>query len=271
MPGCPCSRRTRDAADIDGGYPLRHLARHLYHAGRAADLHVLLAVEHPAGGNHAVNTWFAAHDHADSIVSYLADLARARSDSAAATDQDLSRRRPAPTLGMEIRYALMAASIASLTARFLPHLLGQLIRTGVWSPRRGLDHARRIADPRRRLDALLAVCSQVNAEEQPAVLAQALAAATAITDDYSRAQALTALARLPPDQPDLLAQALAAATAITDDYSRAEALTGLAPAPDQRRPAGPGAGRRHRHHRRLLPRPVLSGAQESDVRGFRRH
>ena len=102
------------------------------------------------------------------------------------------------------------------------------------------------------------------------MLAQALTAATAITDDSSRAQALAALAphlprpaasragpgtdrrhrhhrRLPPRpgagragappaRPDLLAQALTAATAITNDYSRAQALAALAPVP-ARRPA----------------------------------
>ena len=46
------------------------------------------------------------------------------------------------------------------------------------------------------------------ADQQPAVLAQALAAATAIPDDSTRAQALTRLA--PYLSPDLLAQALEA-------------------------------------------------------------
>jgi hypothetical protein len=62
-------------------------------------------------------------------------------------------------------------------------------------------------------------------------VAQALAAATAITDDDFRAGALTGPARhlLEADRPAVLAQAPAAPTAITMDYSRAEALTGLAP------------------------------------------
>ena len=75
------------AAAVDDGYPLRYLARHLCAAGRAADLHALLAAEHPAGEDRAVNIWFAAHDHADTVISYLADLALARADSAAATDR----------------------------------------------------------------------------------------------------------------------------------------------------------------------------------------
>ena len=225
--GLPVLAADPAAAGIDGGYPLRHLARHLCAAGRAQDLHSLLAAGHPAGGDRAVNTWFAAHDYADTVTGYLADIALARADSAAAADRDLSAGHPAPALGMEIRYALIAASIASMAGKIPADLLGHLIRMKVWSPRRGLDHARRIVDSRSRLDALLAVCGQLDAEDQPPVLAQALAAATAITDDFARAQALTGIA---PHLPaDLLAQALAAATAITGDAARAAVLTGLAP------------------------------------------
>ena len=215
------------AAGIDGGYPLRYLAQHLCHAGRAAELRTLLAAEHPGAGGQLVNTWFAAHDQADSIISYLDDIARASSDAAATTGQYLTRGHAAPSLGLELRYALMAASIASYTANISTDLLGQLIRTGMWSSQRALDHARRIADPGRQVDALLAIRSEVNDQEQPAVLAQALTAATAITDDSVRARALAGLA---PQLPaELLAQALTAATALADDYARGEALAGLAP------------------------------------------
>jgi hypothetical protein len=61
-------------------------------------------------------------------------------------------------------------------------------------------------------------------------LAQALFAATAITNEDARATALTTLLPLlpPSDQPAVLAQALAAATAITNKYDRAYAPTALA-------------------------------------------
>ena len=261
-PGLPVLAADPDAAGTDGGYPLRHLVRHLRHAGRTADLHALLAAEHAASGDQAVNTWFAAHDRADSIVTYLADIALARSEAAAGTDRDLSSGRLAPALGMEIRYALIAASITSTTDMIPIRLLEQLLNAGIWSARRGLDHAHRIADPKDRLDALLVVCRQTDAEKQPAVRAQAMAAVTAITNDYYRAcalaqlaphlpeaerpavlaQALTATATIKDGRPeyalkllaphlpaDLLAQALTAATAITSDYRRANALAALAP------------------------------------------
>jgi hypothetical protein len=224
-----------NAAGIDGGYPLRYLAHHLCRADRAADLHALLATEHQGAGDHLVNTWFTAHDYSDSVVSFLGDVARALSDTVTATDQYITRGQAAPSLGAELRYALMAASIASYTANISADLLGQLVRTGVWSSQRGLDHARRIADPQGQFDALLAVSRNVNAEKQPAVLAQALTAATA-SDDDSLAEALTELA--PHLPPGLLTQALTAATAISDDSYRARALTGLVPyLPPDRQPA----------------------------------
>jgi hypothetical protein len=63
-------------------------------------------------------------------------------------------------------------------------------------------------------------------EQHADVLTQALAATTAITDDYVRPEALAALADHLP--PDLLDQALAAATAVTGDPGRGEALAALA-------------------------------------------
>ena len=229
--GLPKLAADPDAAGTDGGYPRRHLVRHLRRAGRTADLHALLAASHLSGRDHAVNTWFAVHDHADSIVDYFADLAVARGESAAVTSRDLSCGQRAPLIGMEIRYALMAASIASVAHKIPVSLMSQLVNTGVWSPRRGLDHARRLVRPSDRVDALLAIHRSLHAEDQPAVVSEAMTAATAITDARFRTRALSSLMPYLPetDRPAVLVQALAAATAITDDQGQAEALAELAP------------------------------------------
>jgi hypothetical protein len=229
--GLPTLADDLAAADVDDGYPLRHLARHLQYANRGAELHRLLAVEYPVGDGRVFNVWFAAHDHSDCILSYLDDLARARADSAAATDHALACHQPAATLGSEIRYGLMAASIVSRTVTIPVGLLEQVIRAGLWSPGRALDHTRRLADLPSRVEALIAVHRHVNADQQHGVLAEALTAATAITGNRDRAKALTGLAPLLPadQQHGVLAQALTAATAITDNRDRAKALTGLAP------------------------------------------
>ena len=224
------------AAGADDGYPLRHLVRHLHQAGRSSDLHGLLLASRPLGDDHALNVWFAAHDAADRVVSYLDDLDLGRRISSIATDLAIVCHQPAAALGTEIRYALMAASIASRAARISPALLDLLISSGSWSPERGLDHARRLTDPASRFQGLITVHRHATAAVRAVIAADALSAATATRDEGVRAQALAALGpHLPADQ---LARALQAAIAITEDGARAQALTALAPQlpPDQQPP-----------------------------------
>ena len=218
-----------DVAGIHGGYPLRNLTYHLQQADRSSDLNRLMATENVSNDT-AVNVWFVAHDWAEDISSYLADVARARDISAAAVDEALNHHQPAAALGMEIRYDLMAASIASRDARISADLVEQAIRTGLWSPDRGLDHARRLTDSLNHIDALMTVYRYMTADEKASVLAEALAVAAAITDDEARARAFAGLApHLPAAQrAEVLAAALAAAGAIADDYARAQILTGVA-------------------------------------------
>jgi hypothetical protein len=234
--GLPMLAEDPGGADIDGGYPLRHLAHHLCIGKRASDLHTLLAIEHSTGPGRAINTWFAAHDHSNSIASYMDDLARARSDASATTNQYISHHRSAISLGPEIRYALMASSCASLSANISVDFLAHLIQTGVWSLQRGLDHARRITDLGDRIKALLTVYRHAKVEDQSILLSEALDTVTVIASDSARAKALAGLA--PHLSSDLLAQALAAATAISDHTARAEALTALIPrVPADQQPA----------------------------------
>ncbi len=216
-------------AGVDDGYPLRHLTRHLQHADRVADLQQLLVATGPPSGDRASNVWFTAHDAAGTLINYLDDLARALSTCAAVTDQAIACKEPAPALGTEIRYTLMAASIASRAARISSEMMSLLIRTGLWSPERGLDQARHLAQPISRSQALMAVCQYMTGPARSAVGAEAIDAALAIDDDCHRADTLTQLATIVPaeQQTSVLAHALDAAM-ITDDVRRPEALRCLA-------------------------------------------
>lgn len=257
--GLPVLADDPSAASVDDGYPLKHLAPHLLHAGRADDMHRLLTVQHVVSDDRAINVWFTAHDYAGRITSYLDDLSAARASCACVTDQALAHRRPAAALGTEIRYALMAASIASQSTNISAALLEQIIRVGIWSPQRGLDHVRRLADPRSRLDAFLIVHRYLDADEKPTVMAEALATASAIPEHYYRRDGLISLiphltpellsealdialalpinglqfhtvALLAPHlPPELLTRALVTVTAGPDDNSRAWAISDLAP------------------------------------------
>ncbi len=220
-----------DAAQIDDGYPLRHLARHLQHAGREDDLDALLSASHRTADHRALNIWFTAHDRANCLARYLEDLTRAREASAAATDKAIALGQPAPTLGTEIRYALMTASVASLSASLPADLLDQLIDAGVWSADRALDHARRLKDASARISALLAVCRHSDSEMGCVVVGEALNEAKEIHDSYASIKALTELVPHLPDDKRMSAvsEALAGVGAIDDADSRASALAGLAP------------------------------------------
>jgi hypothetical protein len=225
--GLPTLARDPSAAGVDEGYPLRHLARHLQHGHRAAPLHRLLAVSHTDATGRALNVWFAAHDHAGRLSYYLRDVARAEAFAAAETDSCLVRQRPAGSLGSEIRYALMAGSITSRTRKITPHLLGQLLRTGLWTLARSLDHARRLADPDDRCQALLVITEHAASDDRAEIFDQALDAAASISDGHARADALTGLA--PHLTPAQLDRALTTAAAIRHDYVRGSVLSNLGP------------------------------------------
>src|ERR1700722_8672273 len=128
-------------AGIDG-YSLRHLGHHLCLAGRAVELHKLLAHERHVTDNQVVNFWFVAHEQAADIQGYLGDLSLARADAAASTDHDLNRRSPPATLGLEIRYLLMAGTVQSRAENIATDLRTMTVSLGLWSPGGALDHAR---------------------------------------------------------------------------------------------------------------------------------
>jgi hypothetical protein len=72
--GLPALAADLSVAEADGNYPLRHLARHLYRANRVDDLRRLLTVKSEADNGQTVNIWGAAHEHANTLILYLADL-----------------------------------------------------------------------------------------------------------------------------------------------------------------------------------------------------
>ena len=273
----------------DDGYPLRHLARHLVDAGRAADLRRLLDMGVQTSDGHAVNVWFAAHDHADAIDDYLADVALVEHDIKRRTDTALAAGRPAPTLADELRYGLVTSSITSRTNNIPLELLVGLLSAGMWTAARTVAHARRLPQPHARALVLAALTPHLPADQRPAVLDHALAAAAESTFEHIRAQVLTQLApylsgdslpraltiasaiassgaraqalaavaqRLPADQREaVLAQALNAASAITNEQDRARAVAAL------------------KHHRwetsaRMTPRPPADDAAGSIVGAF---
>lgn len=223
-------------ATADSGYPRRHLTYHLDHAGRADDLHRLLACEQPTGEHSARNIWFEVHDRAGTLGDYLADIRRARRHAEHHTDRQLDRGRSAVSLGDEIHYAVMTAAVTTLTANVPTTLLERLVTVDLWDVDRALGHARGLHDPFTRARTLAALMPHLSDLDRTAVATEAMNAARATVSDIGRAEALRALAKHLPERqrPQVLIEALSAARSVTDEHQRVWALSRLATAlPEQ--------------------------------------
>jgi hypothetical protein len=163
-----------ELAGLDGEYALRWLVTHLLTAGRHGDLHRLLAC-----GSRGINVWFAAHDYAGNVAGYLRDVGLARN--------------AALRLGTQVRYALVEASIASLSTTLPPGLISELVTRPegrpLWDPARAFRHVERMADEQKQAQALARIASLLPGE----LLASALSVAMRMRQEQNRAAALEAM------------------------------------------------------------------------------
>lgn len=183
--GLPVLAADPAAASVDDGYPLRYLAQHLIRAGRACDVHALLAAEGPRADGTASavgkqNLWFTAHDVAGDVHGYLADLRLARDVVNGA--------------GRQLRYALMQASVTSLSAALPPVLISELVSRGSWSATLALDHVERIADEDRQAHALAGIIRPLPEELLGRVLL--------LVNRFHHPNTVTLLKALAPRVPD---------------------------------------------------------------------
>ena len=224
-------------------YGVLNLITHLEAARRDADIHELLALDSPAGAvtgqpGQVRNAWFAAHELIGETVAYSADVELAWSLAKASSDRAFAGAEPVSGIGLEIRYALVAASISSITASIPAQLVAALVADDYWTVGQGLKHARLLPTAEAKSAALIDLLAQVNSLQRaddgssaPAVeiAAEASAAARTIDAPFTRASILSALAaRVPrPGRNAAVAEAWAAVTAIPEEHSRARGLANL--------------------------------------------
>ncbi len=166
----PWKRRQRtllDRAGLDSAnplrslteYDLRHLLMHLIDAGHPEHVHQLLRLEHwtegPSPQAHRRNAWYEAKRAHGIADSYFADVALARELVIASVDKEVSRSvsRPPPDghggseqlvsrVALEIRYALLDASLRSVAGATV-HALGvQFAESGRWTTDQAIEYAR---------------------------------------------------------------------------------------------------------------------------------
>jgi hypothetical protein len=220
-------------AGLDG-YELTHLVAHLTAAGRLGDVHRLLALDRvvtepvpelPGWLDNLRrrrrtqtverNAWNSAHESAANATGYLADIAivRERADG----------------LGLELRYALIEATIRGRDQSIPAELVVAMVTTGLWTTDDGISHAGQLPFPDRP-KAMAALLPRLPAAERATALARELAAAQAAPNAEHRATSLRLLAPHVDEgrRTEVLSRSLDAIEQIGFENARTDALVASA-------------------------------------------
>jgi hypothetical protein len=188
-----------DATNMDGGYGMRQLVHHLVQASADRVLHGLMALEWPGDevvdaviSAPATNAWYEAHRTRRAFASYAFDVERAwaRAEQWTARPTMAHEQR---SIALELRYAVIAASVNSVAGNVPADLLLLLIDDGQASTAQALELALEITDARRRAEAITALVPRLTGESRQKALRAALASVQLIPDGYWRAGELLRL------------------------------------------------------------------------------
>jgi hypothetical protein len=120
-------------------YELRHVPAHLVEARKDDVLDQLLKLEFRSAAL-VRNAWFDAKEESDDVTGYLSDVAALRALARAGGQEEFARARESPSIGREVRGALLAASVRSLAANVPPRVLASLVAAGIWRPDQALSY-----------------------------------------------------------------------------------------------------------------------------------
>jgi glycerol-3-phosphate cytidylyltransferase-like family protein len=194
------------------GYVHRHLTWHLVMARREDGVHELLGASDGLGQN----AWFEACEEIGEPAIFVQDVARGWEFAEKLHDRD-----PERAIVLQARYALITATLNSLSGQLPVGMMAAFVKGGFWSVERAWAYVEQMQDQRKIADAIKALAVYF-----PKPLSQvALEKARSIQDEFSRANVLRSLAQV--DNADLT-QLLEAARSIQDEFSRANVLIGLA-------------------------------------------
>ncbi|WP_405771917.1 hypothetical protein OG539_43015 [Actinacidiphila glaucinigra] len=180
-----------EAAALDGGYGLRHLVAHLVHASQDAVLHSLMALEWPRD-DHAeepANAWYEAHRTRREFAGYALDVQRAWGQAERAPTMPRS-------LALELRYAMIAASVDSVAGNVPSELLALLIEHEIITAPQALELTREMSDARVRAESLSVLLPKLHGNLRAEAISEALASVHLVPDGYWRVGELLRLAEV---------------------------------------------------------------------------
>ena len=195
-------------------YEVRNLIEHLVRAGRQDAVHRLLALEGPQGP-----TWYELKQRADDDLGYERDVEAAWRLSDAQFREAAASAARAVAMALQLRYALIAASLGRVADALTPRRLRRRVTSGEWSISHARATAARASDPTLRAQMFAALMGLGDSDDDRAVVADALA-------DPDRATVLAAVSeRL---AREALPAVAAAAQALRREDALADALVAVA-------------------------------------------
>jgi hypothetical protein len=196
-------------------YECRNLIGHLQDAGRADEVHRVLAMETVERGK----AWFELCERRGELRGYLADVDRAWRLAERLPGQECMQ---AGDCGRQVRYALLAATMSGRALNISGPLLVALVRNDLWSSDQAMAYLRQMPDPGMRALALQRLAPYL---PQPAVREAIVLAGRGA----SQWQMDNALIGLLPRQAELgeAAAALKAALLVEDGPTCAKCLAGV--------------------------------------------
>jgi len=164
-------------------YELNHLIAHLQNCGRYEAVHEILRRSRDKGGN----WWYHLKDASNDIAGFREDLNRAT--------EVMRLQAPSahPPIAKQVRYSLMAASVASLSRSYEIPMLAALVRFNIWPFCRVLAHARYHANIADRVKALIALADCAPLSLREAIIRESLEYAMAATSNDVKIDSLIAL------------------------------------------------------------------------------
>ena len=213
---------------INDAYIHSHLTWHMEKAGDIESIHVLLSEENENGKN----GWYGALDSLGLNAVFIEDLIRAFNLAEKSSENQIQNEYKSSSIGLEIRYALIYASINTLSAHIPADLLITLFETKKWTETKVFVYALKEPNLHDRVIKLMYVYQKATYESiKKDSLEQALSSALKIQNDYDRLEAFSFIVPHLDGQKkeEVIDQALSSAFKIQNDCNRSQALSFIVP------------------------------------------
>lgn len=190
-------------------YALRHLTEHLETSGRGEELHRLLALE----TSERRNAWHETREAVGDMAGYMADIMRGWRQA---------ERTETTQVSLQVLYALMLSSVATLGMNVPPELIAALLKSGKWSVSTARAYVNSTHELDQRLQSRVKLLPYLSQDEFSTEVTH-IAANLSKVEEETRLRVLREI--VPYMSSDLVPQLIRLMASIDDEYSRVVALS----------------------------------------------